>query len=209
MAWTVTLDEFDTYDDAWEGFSMDLPADYNVAADCVRKHDDLDRTALHQAYPDGRRETYSFRDLDRKSDKLANALEDDGIQPADRVVVYLPQIPETLCMNLACWKLGALSVPVNSSANSVYIRQVAESCDPKIIITNDALVETVVDVTESCPAIERIVLVGENDDHDASASVTKYETFVNDQPSGFDIIDSTPKTPASIMYSSGSTGPPK
>lgn len=209
MSWTDTLDEFDTYEAALNGFSMELPDDYNVAADCIRKHDNLDRTALYQAYPDGRRETYSFRDLDRMSDKLANALADDGIEAGDRVVVYLPQVPETLCMHLACWKHGALSVPVNSSADSIYIKQIAEDCDPKIIITTDKLIDTVIEVTESCQSIERFVLVGEDDDHDTSIPVTPYEEFVKNKSSSFDIIDSTPETPANIMYTSGSSGPPK
>jgi acetyl-CoA synthetase len=44
--------------------------DYNAARDLVRKHDDPDRVALYQAHPDGRRETYTFRELDVRSSSL-------------------------------------------------------------------------------------------------------------------------------------------
>jgi len=204
-----TLDKFDTYEAALDGFSMELPNNCNVAADCIRNHDNLDRTALYQAYPGGRRETYSFRDLDRMSNKLANALEDDGIEAGDRVIVYLPQIPETMCAHLACWKLGAVSVPLHSGANLANIEQSSEDCEPKIIITNDELIDWVVNVTENQQSIERLVLVGDNDTHDTSIPITTYDEFVMNKSSEFDIIDSTPETPATIVYTSGSTGPPK
>jgi len=39
MSWKETVDGFDTYETARDEFNMELPADYNVAADCIRKHD--------------------------------------------------------------------------------------------------------------------------------------------------------------------------
>ena len=83
MTWHVTLD-YETYEQASEEFEWDLPADYNAAEDLLRKHDDCDEPALHQAHPDGRRETYTFRELDERSDQFASALVDRGVERGDQ-----------------------------------------------------------------------------------------------------------------------------
>ena len=59
MPWTLTLDD-ESYETACERFAWDFPDEYNLAADLVGKHDP-ESPALHQAYPDGRRKTYTFR----------------------------------------------------------------------------------------------------------------------------------------------------
>jgi len=69
--------------------------------------------ALHQAYPDGRRETYSFRDLDELSNQVANALRERGIESGDRVAIVVPQKPANPLTHPACWKLGAISLPLS------------------------------------------------------------------------------------------------
>ncbi|MEF8786401.1 MAG: AMP-dependent synthetase, partial [Haloarculaceae archaeon] len=78
MSWHLTLAE-DTYEAARENFAWEFPEDYNIAWDCLRKHEDTDRPALHQASPDGRRETYTFDDLDDLSNQVAHALEARGV----------------------------------------------------------------------------------------------------------------------------------
>ena len=111
MTWTLTLDD-ESYETARERFAWDFPDDYNLAADLVGKHDP-ENPALYQAYPDGRRETYAFGDLDALSDRLANGLEERGVEHGDRVAVVLPQRPANLLTHLACWKLGAISLPLS------------------------------------------------------------------------------------------------
>lgn len=209
MPWTITLDEFDTYEAAREGFRWDFPTDYNVAEDCVRKHEERDRTALYQAYPDGRRETYSFADLDHESDRLANALEARGIEAGDRVAVCLPQIPETLCFHLACWKLAAISIPLAVTLGEQAIEKRIENSEAKLIVTDDTTVETVTAGCESCSSVETVVLVGEEDDLSTTLPIINYEMFISGYSPGFEIAETTPKTPSSILYTSGTTGPPK
>ena len=100
MTWHVTLD-YETYEQAFEAFEWDLPADYNAVEDLLRKHDDCDEPALHQVYPDGRRETYTFRELDEHSDQFASALVDRGVERGDRVAVVIPQKPANPLTHLA------------------------------------------------------------------------------------------------------------
>ncbi|MFC6768934.1 AMP-binding protein, partial [Natrinema soli] len=112
MAWHVTL-EGASYDAARESFSWDVPSGFNAATDLVGKHPDGDRPALFQAAPDGSAETYTFDDLDRRSNAVANALESMGVDRGDRVGVVVPQKPANVLMHLACWKRGAVSLPLS------------------------------------------------------------------------------------------------
>jgi len=89
----LTLD-YESHQQAREGFEWSVPDDYNAAHDLLRKHDDpKGQVALFQAYPDGRRETYTFHDLDVRSNQVANALASMGVGFGDRVAVALPQKP--------------------------------------------------------------------------------------------------------------------
>ena len=57
--------------------------------------------------------TISYRDLDRESDALAAALHTIGVRKGDRVALLLPNIPQFIIGELAAWKLGAISTPMN------------------------------------------------------------------------------------------------
>ena len=71
MPWALNLD-YDSYESAREQFAWEIPEGYNIAHDLVGKHDDFEKVALYQAYPDGRRETYAFADINRASSQLAD-----------------------------------------------------------------------------------------------------------------------------------------
>ncbi|WP_255151317.1 AMP-binding protein [Halorarius halobius] len=111
MTWFVDFD-YESYETAREEFAWDLPDDYNAAHDLVGKHDG-DGVALYQQYPDGSEETYTFAEMDRLSDRVAAGLADRGVERGDRVGVVVPQKPANPLVHLACWKLGAVSLPLS------------------------------------------------------------------------------------------------
>jgi len=55
---------------------------------------------------------YTFRDLERLSSKLANVLLAHGVTRGDRVGCLLPQTPETVLAHLACYRIGAILMPL-------------------------------------------------------------------------------------------------
>ncbi|EMA44592.1 AMP-dependent synthetase and ligase [Halococcus morrhuae DSM 1307] len=207
MAWTVSLDG-GTYEEARASFAWDLPDDYNLAHDLLRKHDQSsDRIALYQAYPDGRRETYTFEELDRYSSQLANALEKRGIERGDRVGVVVPQKPSNPITHLACWKIGAVSLPLSVLFGDESLRHRLDDSGAKAVVADTTVVETVVSAATNCPALETIVEV--TDDDLASEATTSFSALVEGESEEYEIAETTAETPAIIMYTSGSTGPPK
>jgi acetyl-CoA synthetase len=207
MAWTV-MPSFDTYEQARSAFEWDLPDSFNPAVDFVRKHD-TDSVALEQAYPDGRRESYTFGDLDRRSDRLAAGLADLGIEAGNRVGVVVSQKPQNPLTHLANWKLGAVSVPLTVLFGADALQYRLADAGAKAVVVDPSVRDEIDAVRDDCPDLEHVVEI-ETDDPAGDARAFRDVLAGEDgDPVDLDPYDATPDTETAIMYTSGSTGPPK
>lgn len=205
MSFHVTLD-YQSYAAARESFNWDIPDDYNIAYDLLRKHPEPEKQiALHQLYPDGSSEEFSFADLDDRSNQIAHAFTELGIEAGDRVGVVLPQKPANPIVHLACWKIGAVSLPLSVLFGQEGLAYRLDDSDAKIAVVDTSVLDTMEAAAADCEALEHIVAVGDTE----STDVIPFETLGENAPTDLSIADTTWKTPAVIMYTSGSTGPPK
>ena len=113
----------------------------NVSANCIDRHletrgdqtaiiwepDDPNDTALHITY----------KDLHRSVCKMANILETLGVRKGDRVVIYLPMIPEAAYAMLACARIGAIHSIVFAGFSPDALGARINGCDAKVVITAD------------------------------------------------------------------------
>ncbi|MBW4708198.1 acetate--CoA ligase [Roseobacter sp. YSTF-M11] len=113
----------------------------NVAANCIDRHlatrgdqtaiiwepDDPAEAALHITY----------KDLHRNVCKMANVLEELGVRKGDRVILYLPMIPEAAYAMLACARIGAIHSIVFAGFSSDALGARINGCDAKLVITAD------------------------------------------------------------------------
>jgi acetyl-CoA synthetase len=219
MAWHVTGD-FERHDRAREEFEWDLPEAYNPAVDCLRKHESPgpdDRTALVDAATG---ERYTFGDVDDASSRLANALDARGVGPGDRVGVVAGQRVETPVTHLACWKLGAVSVPLTTLYGEDALAYRLDDAGVRAVVFDPSVRDALGAASGECPALELAVeldptpyYVGGRESPSGGAdfdcAVVEYDPFVVDRSPECDIHDSTPATDSVVMYTSGSTGPPK
>lgn len=212
MPWHVSVPT-DSYEAARDEFSWNLPDDYNAAWDLLGKHDDSEiRVALRQHSADGAHETHTFADLDRRSNRVANALRDRGVGRGDRVAVVVPQKPANALTHLACWKLGAVSLPLSVLFGEEALRFRLRDSESRVVVADESVLDTVGAVASDCPDLSHVFAVDVADvtrPTRGDTTVARFETVVDDASPEFDIVETDAETPAIVMYTSGSTGPPK
>src|SRR6266700_4751432 len=91
-----------------------VPAQFNIAhAVCGRYADEPGRLALLWEDESGASAAYTFGDLQAGANRLSNALVARGVAPGDKVAILLPQRPETAIAHIACYQMGAITVPLS------------------------------------------------------------------------------------------------
>jgi len=202
MSWQI-MPSYESYSEAREAFRWQLPAKFNPGVDFVRPHDP-DRVALRYEQPDRSVSTHTYGDLDKQSDRLAAGLRALGIEASDRVAVVVPQKPANPIAHLAAWKLGAITVPLTVLFGPEALEYRLQDSEARATIVDPAVRETVDSVCENCSALEYVIDLEAttNDAHSVQSLINAHEP-------GIEPFESTPDTPSAIMYTSGSTGPPK
>ncbi len=134
---------------------------------------------------DGR--TLTYGGLDRLSAQLANLLEGDyGISKGDRVAVQLEKSPELFALNVACARIGAIYLPLNTGYTDREVNDLLDDAGPALLVRR-------VPIEHATPRTDLSRLLLEARDHAAD---------FDDVPCGVD-------TPAAMLYTSGTTGRPK
>jgi acetyl-CoA synthetase len=113
----------------------------NVSYNCLDRH--LEGAKRNQAAliwegddPHSVR-TYTYLQLHREVSRFANVLKKHGVTKGDRVVLYLPMIPELPIAMLACARIGAIHSIVFGGFSSDALRSRIEDCTPKLVVTAD------------------------------------------------------------------------
>lgn len=218
MPWRV-MPDYVEYATARQEFTWDLPETFNPARAFLRDHDDpgpAERIALIDAATD---ERYTFAEIDRQSGQLARALEELGIGRGSRVAVMGPQRPETPISHFALWKLGAITVPMTTMYGPDAIEYRLDDADVEAVLFDPIVTDAVMEAAAAVPSVETTVVmeshpwfVGTTDgteQPDVSTATHQFDTLMEDHDPISTIAETTPSTDSVIMYTSGSTGPPK
>jgi long-chain acyl-CoA synthetase len=149
---------------------------------------------------EGRHITY--KELNQKANRLANAFAAHGIGKGDRVALYLPNIPEFAICYLAAVKVGAIAVSVNPMLKSEELTYLITDSGSLLLCTVGELLPNV--ITDDYPAVAH-VLVCEGD----SQGNPTMEEWVRAGSTDSRSVEMNPEDPAVLLYTSGTTGFPK
>ncbi len=113
----------------------------NVAANCIDRHLETraDQTAIlwEPDDPEDDAKHITYRELHREVCTFANVLKGLGVTRGDRVVIYMPMIPEAAYAMLACARIGAIHSIVFAGFSADALGARVDACDAKVVITAD------------------------------------------------------------------------
>ena len=113
----------------------------NVAANCIDRHLETrgDQTAIiwEPDSPEEPAQHITYKDLHAGTCRMANVLKDLGVARGDRVIIYLPMIPEAAYAMLACARIGAIHSIVFAGFSPDALAARVNGCDAKVVITAD------------------------------------------------------------------------
>jgi 2-aminobenzoate-CoA ligase len=158
-----------------------------------------DKTAIY--YKD---QKITFRELQRETNRLANALKGLGVKENDRVLVKLPNCPEFLYAYYGCWTIGAMVVVAPDLLKKEEIVYRANDSEAKVFLASSNTWPELEECVGEFKSIQMIIVVGERKD-----GYSFYDDVVSGEPAECEIADTDKYHPALLLYSSGTTGKPK
>lgn len=87
--------------------------------------------------PDEKHQSITYRALHKKVCQFANAMKNNGIQKGDRVIIYMPMVPEAAVAMLACARIGAVHSVVFAGFSATALADRIVDCNAKMILTSD------------------------------------------------------------------------
>ena len=163
-----------------------------------------DRPALRLLRHDGEYREWTFAELDRASARLANALTARGLGRGDRCGLLLPQTQEALLTHLACYRIGAVVVPLFTLFGEDGLRLRLADRGGSHIVTDAANLPKVLAIRDDLPALRIMWTV----DRPGDGAWGFWQELAKGRDD-FATVRTGPDDPAFISYTSGTTGPPK
>ena len=213
----MQLDEATDYDSLVESFDWeelrdacdwDARSDLNFAHESVGRHADDDSLALLWRGAGGEERRYSFSELDREANKVADLLTDLGVEAGDRVITYLPRIPEHYALILGTLKAGAVFGAINERYGPDGINHRVADSRAGTVVTTAENRETVAAAIEGVDTVDRVVVIDRERSGVAHSDVDFYAR-IDGASTEFDTVRTGPDSPAFLYYTSGTTGPAK
>ena len=162
----------------------------------------------------------SYKELYEKTCQFSNAMEANGVKKGDRVIIYMPMVPEAAIAMLSCARIGAIHSIVFAGFSSNALADRINDCNAKMVLTSDGNfrgaknipVKSVVDdALDNCKSVSKVIVLkrtGEKINMINGRDLWWHEVIEN-QSSEHEaaILDS--EDMLFILYTSGSTGKPK
>ena len=215
---TVGLDESNAPHYQWF-----TDGELNVSYNCIDRHLDTksDKLAIIFEGDQGDTERYTYKELHDHVCRFANTLTAQGIKKGDRVVIYMPMIPQAVIAMQACARIGAIHSIVFGGFSAEALKDRIEDAGAKLVITTNGSrrggktipLKGAVDdaLLKGCDSVKKVIVYRRTDDDvmmkagrdidwfEAEAGMSNYHNPV--------MVES--EHPLFLLYTSGSTGQPK
>ena len=194
------------YDHLYNTFNLNIPPNFNIASATIDKFANTNRIALKNLKYNGEFENLSFRFIQKKSNQLANALDNLNLNKNDRVGIILGQCPETLISHISCFKSGKISIPLfNLFGIDALKFRLIDSLAAAVICDKHGL-EKLMKIKHDLPSLKYIICT---DKKESDNDILFFDGLLNRSKDEYKNVNTNSEDPALIIYTSGTTGDPK
>lgn len=174
----------------------------NIAHCAIDQHltnGNAQKTALIYENEKNETSTFTFEDLAKKSNKVANLLKKNVINKGDRVFLFLPRTPDLFISFIGIVKTGAIAGTMFSAFGPDALKDRLENSKAKALFTTKELLPRVEQVKSQLPDLEHIFVVDDEN----------YQKELHSSDDTFEVVHTKPEDYAFMLYTSGTTGKPK
>lgn len=159
----------------------------------------------------GKRFTYS--EIDKSSNSLANALISQGLKKQNRAAIYLDNSAESVISIFAILKASGIFVVINPQVKAKKLEYILNDCQVKTLITDSKRLEDINEILPNCPNLQSIIVTDyaylNSQLQTPSSKLYSYSSLIQEYPTTQPAKRNIDIDLASLIYTSGSTGNPK
>lgn len=188
-------------------FRWKVPEQFNIAQACCARwaRKSPDAVAIRWAHEDGRRRAYTYLELQQAANRLSNALRRLGVARGDRVAIVMPQRFETAVAHMAVYQMGAVAMPLSMLFGPEALEYRLQHSETQVVIVDESAIDNVLAARAQVPGVRTVLAVGQAEgrgDVDWTAALAA-------ERASFTAIKTLADEAAVLVYTSGTTGPPK
>ena len=200
------LQKLNNFEELCLSFKWNIPEFYNIASDTVDQDIYQNRIALINFLQDGKIEEWSFVDIKRSANKLANVFDHFHLEANARVGIILGQCPETAIAHMACFKSGKISIPLFNLFGTDALHYRLLNSRASLVICDNIGLNKIMEIKDRLPDLKKIICIDSNDE---KSNVFNFKKLLEKASDSYTTKKTKASDPALIIYTSGTTGGPK